>query len=61
MWPAETEVMVWQQVKSSDVSLGTHLRYTQVADKDIKKPTKQTKVTMQVFCSEPNDWLILLI
>ena len=32
---------VWQQVKLSEVSLGTFLRYSPVADEDVKKPTNQ--------------------
>ena len=33
---------VWQNVKLSDVSLGTRPRYSPVVDKDFKKPTNQT-------------------
>ena len=33
---------VRQHVKLSDVSLGTHPRYSVVADEDVKKPIKQT-------------------
>ena len=36
-------VSVWQQVKLSDVSLGTGLRYSLVAKKEFKKPTKKNK------------------
>ena len=33
---------VWQHVKLSDVSLGTHPPYSLVVDEDVKKPSKQT-------------------
>ena len=32
---------MWQQVKLSDVSLGTHQRYSLVVDEGVKKPTNQ--------------------
>ena len=46
----------WQHVKFSDVSLGTRLRYSLVVDEDVKKPTKQTLVTIHVVrsCSVTN-------
>ena len=34
---------VWQHVKLSDASLGTRPWYILVVDKDVKKPTNQTK------------------
>ena len=33
-----------QHVKLSDVSLGTRLRYSLVADEDVKKPNKQESI-----------------
>ena len=35
-------ISVWQHVKFSDVSLGTRLRDSLVADEGVKKPSKQT-------------------
>ena len=35
---------VWQQLKLSDVSLGTRPRYSLVVDEDVKKPNKQTSI-----------------
>ena len=40
----QTLAIVWQHVKLSDVSLGTHLGYSLVIDEDVKKPTKQTNI-----------------
>ena len=48
LWPVETEVMVSPLYpcvaagKIGSVSLETHLQDNLVADKDVKKPTKQT-------------------
>ena len=57
MSPAGTELpalpRAWQHAKLSDVSLGTHLRYSLVADKDVKKSNKQTTKSCVSFKTKP--------
>ena len=43
MWPDETEVSAWQQVKLSDVSLGARMEDSLVADGDVMKPINKRK------------------
>ena len=39
---------MWQHVKLSDVSLGTHIQYSLVADEDVKKPNKTNWVAIDL-------------
>ena len=40
---------VWQQVKLSDVSLGTRPRYSLTADEDVKKLNKHTHTQTKIL------------